>query len=184
MKTLILILTILVTLNVNAQGDYKLYSKVWRFEYKSGYTKICPLDDDSFNGEFCDSVDKKLDINKVKSNLLKSFNEFRNDYCVESVVEDVNLSLNCELFSKQLITNFNHDNIKFGMECIETVSIYTFVSIKNSDGDFNKVVADCIFDRFVSSKSHMGLLLSDKYKNFGFGVTLSKDKIYVVVRGY
>ena len=60
MKTLILILTILVTLNVNAQSDYKLYSKVWRFEYKSGYTKICPLDDDSFNGEFCDSVDKKL----------------------------------------------------------------------------------------------------------------------------
>lgn len=183
MKTLATILVILMTLNVNSQVvKYKLYSKVWRFKTEDGHTKICPLDDDSFNGEFCDSVDKKLDINKVKSNLLKSFNEFRNDYGVVSVVEDVNMSLKCELFSKTLVTNFNHDNIKIGAECIEYFSIYTFTSIKNSDGDFNKIVADCIFDHFVCSKNHMAILLSDKYKNFGFGVTLSKGVLFVVVK--
>jgi len=35
MKTLVTILVILMTFNVNSQSGYKLYSKVWLFDYNN-----------------------------------------------------------------------------------------------------------------------------------------------------
>ena len=67
MKTLILILTILVTLNVNAQSGYKLYSKVWS---KNDNKNVLPANSREFNSNLVDSISKLIDTNKIKSLLL------------------------------------------------------------------------------------------------------------------
>ena len=184
MKTLILILTILVTLNVNSQNGYKLYSKVWLFDLKSKTAVVQPIDGSVyFRYDYLDSVKSKIDTNKIKSYLLESFNEFRNDYGKCSVVENRQLTSDCQKYSKVLVKKYGHDKITKGCECISTLSLSTLTLIKKSDGDFNKLVAECLFDIFVTSKSHMELLLDDEYKEFGFGVTFNSTYAYIVVRG-
>ena len=184
MKTLATILVILMTFNVNSQSGYKLYSKVWLFDFNSKTAVVQPIDGSVyFRYDFLDSVKSKIDTNKIKAYLFESFNEFRNDYGKCSVVENRQLTSDCQKYSKVLVKKYGHDNITKGFECISTLSFTTLTLIKKSDGDFNKVVADCIFDIFVTSKSHMKLLLDDEYKEFGFGVTFENSFAHIVVRG-
>ena len=184
MKTLILILTILVTLNVNPQSNYKLYSNVWLFDKNNKNASVQPADGSVyFRGDYVDSILKLVNLNKVKSHLLKSFNEFRNDYGKSPVLEDLNLTVNCESYSKKLEVDYRHDNIKEGAECISKFPLFTLTSIKLCNGDFNKQVSECIFDIFVKSDPHMSILLSDDYTKYGFGVYINKQYVYIVIRG-
>jgi hypothetical protein len=183
MKTLFLILTILLTFNVNSQSGYKLYSKVWLFDFNSKTSVVQPINGlVSFRYDYLDSVNSKIDTNKIKSYLFESFNEFRNDYGKCSVVEDKQLTIDCQKYSKKLVKKYCHDKITKGAECISMLPIETFTLIKKTDGDFNKLVSECIFDIFVASKAHMSILLDEKYKEFGFGFTLEDSTIHIVIR--
>ena len=73
MKTLFLILTILLTFNVNSQSGYKLYSKVWLFDFNSKTSVVQPINGlVSFRYDYLDSVNSKIDTNKIKSYFFES----------------------------------------------------------------------------------------------------------------
>jgi len=185
MKTLILILTILVTLNVNSQSGYKMYSKVWG-DYEQSKPKTTvqkyPIDY-GFYLEKKDSILKSVDINKVKSLLLESFNEFRRDYNKPQVTQHNRLTIDCENYSKKLYTNYVHDSSCGNVsECIGILSVYYTITSKNC-GNINKIISECVFDYFVKSELHMKLLLDEDMVKFGFGITLVDDNIYIVIRG-
>lgn len=181
MKTLILILTILVTLNVNAQGGYKLYSKVWS---KNDTKNVLPANSREFNSNLVDSISKLIDTNKIKSLLLTSFNEFRRDYGKKLVTGDDNLTKQSISYSRCLVNKFKHDysGKGFWTECIATLSVYHLTSVKKSDGDINKIISDCIIDVFTYSTEHTDILLSE-HLNYGFGFTFINNTFYIVIRG-
>lgn len=184
MKTLATILVILMTFNVNSQSGYKLYSKVWLFDYNNKTAVVQPINGSvSFRYDYLDSVIAKIDTNKIKSYLFESFNEFRNDYGKCSVVENRQLTIESQKYSKKLVKKYCHDKITKGSECISMLPLITFTLIKKTDGDFNKLVAESIFDVFVTSKNHMDILLDNEYKEFGFGFTIENSNVYIVVRG-
>jgi len=184
MKTLVAILVFLVTFNVNSQSGYKLYSKVWLFDYNNKEALVQPIDGSVyFRYDYINYVNSQIDTNKIKSYLLESFNEFRNDYGVCSVVENGQLTIESQKYSKKLVKKYCHDKITKGGECICKLPIITFTLIKKTDGDFNKLVAECIFDTFVSSNAHMDILLNDEYKQFGFGFTVENSTVHIVIRG-
>jgi hypothetical protein len=124
----------------------------------------------------------KIDTNKIKKYLLPSFNEFRKDYGLKSVVESDSLSKSCELYSQKIITDFKHENITKGFECIAKVGYVLFSNVKPTDGDINKIIADSVFDHFVGSIGHMTFLLGD-YDVWGFGLTFKQGIISTVFRG-
>jgi hypothetical protein len=90
MKTITLILPVLVSLSLYSQKPYKLYSKVWSMNNE---LELLPIDKSEFyNYQKIDSVAKKINMELINSYLLKSYNEFRNDYGSTKVVENVVLS--------------------------------------------------------------------------------------------
>lgn len=181
MKLLILMFTILIMLKVNAQSDYKLYSKVWS---KNESKQILPANKREFNSNLVDSISKLIDTNKIKTLLLSSFNEFRSDYGIKTVTGDDNLTKQSILYSRCLVDNFKHDITSKGFwtECIAKFSVYHLTSVKKSDGDINKIIADCIIDIFTYSSGHTEILLSE-HLNYGFGFTLKNNTFYIVIRG-
>jgi len=185
MKTLFLILTILVTLNVNAQGvtKYKLYSNLWKFEGQS--KNPVPKNGGRIDLWKVDSLISVIDTVKIKKYLSVSFNEFRKDYGKSTVKFSDSLSNVCEKFSRTLTKKYAHaDKIGPGsMECINKLLMIFLTSTKKIDGDMNKIIAETIFDSFVCSDDHMDLLLSENYKTFGVGVTFSGYVINIVIRG-
>ena len=67
-------------------------------------------------------------------------------------------------------------------ECIAPISRLTINAIKEGE-NVNKIIAECCFDIFVGSPSHMKILLKeDKRYEYGFGVTITDDRIFVVVQ--
>lgn len=184
MKTLVAILVFLVTFNVNSQSGCKLYSKVWLFDYNNKEALVQPIDGSVyFRYDYINYVNSQIDTNKIKSYLLESFNEFRNDYGKSPVVENGQLTIESQKYSKKLVKKYCHDKITKGGECICKLPIYTFTLIKKTDGDFNKLVAECIFDIFVGSKPHMSILLNEMYKEYGFGFTIENSIVHIVIRG-
>ena len=58
-----------------------------------------------------------------------------------------------------------------------------FNNITKSNGDLNRIVADCIFDIFIISQKHSDILLKDTTKyEVGFGVTFTEWGIMVVIQ--
>ena len=198
MKTLILILTILVTLTVRAQGvpKYKLYSKIWKFENVNGRLFLSPMSGGNFDMSYDKFVllKKSIDTNKVKQYLYESFNSFRKDYGKSVVKYSDSLSKDCEVYSRGLLINYEHSNIKMNsMECVNIIDLHKFNNTTKSDGDINRIIAESIFDSFVTSDIHMDLLLSEYFKTYGFGITFNynttsnvfgqNNTISIVVRG-
>ena len=68
------------------------------------------------------------------------------------------------------------------MECINLLPMTFLTSTKKVDGDINKIIAETIFDSFVCSDAHMDLLVSEKYKTFGIGITFKISSIDIVIR--
>jgi hypothetical protein len=186
MKTLTLIFSVLITISVFSQSPYKLYSKVWTLKNVNDTLRFFPIDNSGyFKYEKLDSINKKINMNIVNSNLLKSFNEFRTDYGSPVGIENSNLSLSCKEYSKKLSVSFKHDDSSgpYIFECITKIPLEYFSNVKPSDGDLNKIVSDCVFDAFVKSKPHMNFLLDKDYTVFGFGLYNNGDYLYIVVRG-
>lgn len=186
MKTLTLIFSVLITISVFSQSPYKLYSKVWTLKNVNNTIGFSPIDNSGyFKYEKLDSVNKKINMNKVNSNLLKSFNEFRTDYGSPVGIENSDLSLLCKEYAKKLSVSFKHDKFSdsYIFECISKIPLEYFSNVKPTDGDLNKIVSDCVFDSFVKSKAHMDFLLDKDYTVFGFGLYNNGDCLYIVVRG-
>ena len=198
MKTLILILTILVTLTVSAQkpNKYELYSKIWRFENVNGYLLLSPISGGEFNMSYDKFVllKKSIDTNKVKQYLYESFNSFRKDYGKSVVKHSDSLSKACEVYSRGILINYKHSDSKMKtMECINIIDLHKFNDVLKSDGDINRIIAESIFDSFVGSDIHMDLLLSEYFKTYGFGITFNyyttskvfgqNNTVSIVIRG-
>ena len=158
--------------------EYRMHSDIWKVD--GG--KMVPIAYIPDIGDL-DSVDRNIDMVEVRSYLIESFNEFRHDYGSPLVVEDATLSLRCQSYSKRLVFDFRHDP-KGAPECIGFFSINSLVPIVHSGQDFNRAVSDYIFDLFVVSGSHMGILLNRFYLHYGFGTILDGGNIYVVIRCY
>ena len=160
------------------EHKYSMHSDIWKVD--GG--KMVPIAYSTGAGDL-DSVDRNIDMAKVRSYLIESFNEFRKDYGVPLVVEDATLSLRCQSYSKRLVFDFRHDP-KGAPECIGFFSIHSLCPIVGSGQDFNRAVSDYIFDLFVVSGSHMGILLNRFYLHYGFGAVMDGGNIYVVIRCY
>lgn len=187
MKTLATILLFLVTFNVNSQvTKYKLYSKIW-FIQKSDRNGLSlnPKNGTGYDFTKTDSIKNLIDSNKVKKFLYESFNEFRHDYGKSSVKFSDSISKECEDFSRTLSKKYEHaDFIGHNSgECLNMMLVSLLTTVKKSDGDINKIVADCIFDSFAISDNHMDILLSDNYNTYGVGLTFTKYRINIVIRG-
>lgn len=131
----------------------------------------------------------KIDINKINSMLLTSFNNFRKDYNKRPVKENVDLSKLCSEYANTLTTeNFGHipdlqkiteaefNGYDYEGEVISTSSLYSYSRVDLDKQDINKIIADSFFDGFVSSPSHMRILLQDEYSyEYGFGISIRKD---------
>jgi hypothetical protein len=162
---------------------YKLYSNLWKFEDNSKRTVL--KNGGRFDIWKVDSLISIIDTVKIKKYLSVSFNEFRKDYGKSTVKFSDSLSKECEKFSRTLRRKYAHsDNVGYyTMECINLLPMTLLTSTKKVDGDINKIIAETIFDSFVCSDTHMDLLLSEKYKTFGVGLTFTISSINIVIRG-
>lgn len=201
MKNYILFIFLVITNLFVSQTYYTLYSDVWRFDAKlddegNGSVTILPKKEDTFKFSLnsSDYYNKNLDYNKVMSNLLNSLNEFRSDYNSNPVVENQILNKTASEHAKEISNKqvrYHSDlteNPLYGQghviyEVVNGINKQYFFNIDSSYGDFNKIVADCIFDSFVVSKVHTEILLKN-LKNYqvGFGVELTSWGIVVVVQ--
>jgi hypothetical protein len=194
MKNLIL-LFVLGNLVVNAQ-NYKtydlsecpLYSKIWVSNYgefrgdKINY--VLPKNGGNF-GFNTSYVSQNIDVDKIQSYLLESFNEFRKDYKCGEIKEDTLVSRKCREYSKLIFDNFVHDvNLPSNQsECVGRFSFMTLSKVTKEDGDLNKLIAESCFDIFIGCPAHTAILLNNNRKYYGFGVSVQNGSIGIVIRG-
>lgn len=166
---------------------YPLYSDIWRYDYDKN--QWFPKDGGSFTIYDSKKMFSKIDIDKINSMLLTSFNNFRKDYNKRPVNENSDLSKLCSEYANTLTTeNFGHtpniqeitenDFIGYGFngEVIASSSLYPYSMVDLDKQDINKIIADSFFDWFVGSPSHMRILLLDEYSyEYGFGISIRKD---------
>jgi len=192
MKTILSILFVLLSLTLVGQtydlNECPLYSKIWKSSYVKNdnviTTKLLPKNGGNFktNTKY---VEKNIDVVKIQSYLLTAFNEFRHDYKCDSIVEDTMVTKECVEYSKLVFGNYVHyDGLPSNQsECLAGVPFILFTEVTKEDGNFNKIVAESCFDVFVGCPAHMSALLDNRIKNYGFGVTMNKGCIYIIIRG-
>ena len=212
MKKIITLLIVLVTLNGYSQMseygpsksyrgiynpiDWPMYSQIYegveytgeyyidkkgikRYEIKHTIKKDRKLSSDNIK-----HYKQNVNEEEVKYYLHESLNEFRKDYNLNSVVENEYLSKKSQEYSEDLVNEFKHSNYKEGnyLECISSIGVLSLYTI-TKDENVNKIISECCFDSFVGSIGHMKVLLSeDESYEYGFGITITNSRIYVVVR--
>ena len=206
MKKLITLLLVLVTLNGYSQmseftpfkpyrGEYNyidwpMYSKVWRLvsvgEYDANGMEVVSLQpkEGRYNSFKNDWVNENLDVEIVKSHLHTSFNEFRSDYGLSPVKENVDITNRSQDYSVELFDDFKHSDYKEGnyLECIGSFALLSIYSLKEGE-DVNKIISECCFDLFVGSAGHMAMLLKeDNNYEYGYGITIFKNVVKVVIQ--
>ena len=128
-------------------------------------------------------VKENINEEKVKSYLNESFNEFRKDYELYPVKENKKITKRSQEYSKELVKKYKHsDGKNRDAECIAMFTRLSLHSVIEGE-NINKIVSECCFDIFVGSGGHMDILLrEDKRYEYGFGVTITDNYIYVVVQ--
>ena len=196
MKNIILTLLTLLTLTAYSQKvdcvKYPLHSDIWEFVCdKSMGIMIIPEQGGSFPIKTSDYVMDNIDLEKIKSYLLQSLNEFRADYGKPPVKESKWLTKISEDYAPKLFKDFKHDikglkrywDKEISMSeniCPYTLCMFSLVTEK--DGDINKVIADAYFDYYVSSERHTDMLLNESHTYYGFGLSIKGEKMFGVVR--
>lgn len=189
MKTLFFISLLFLSIFSFSQTKirYPLYSDVWRYDYDR--SEWFPKDGGSFTIYDSKKMFSKIDVNKINSMLLTSFNNFRKDYNKRPVNENSDLSKLCSEYVNILSReNYGHlPNLQkvtedeflgygFEGEVLLIATLYEFSRVDLDKQDINKIIADSFFDGFVSSSSHMRILLQDEYSyEYGFGISIRKD---------
>jgi|688.fasta_scaffold102600_4 hypothetical protein len=188
MKNIFLIPIFFVVTNVFSQkydlNSHPLKSDVWETKYIDSVSDFKPKNYKGFSFDVS-YVKSNIDPVKIQGYLHESLNRFRSDYNLNSVIEDTLLTKSSIEYSKQLLVKFKHDENagKLFSEAIVTIPFIMFSRITEKDVDINKIIADCCFDIFVGSPSHMSVLLNENPKRqFGFGITVTDVNIGVVVR--
>lgn len=192
MKSIITILfSLFVLISVSQTydlGEYPLYSQVWKSEYviSNGVktTNVTPIGGGNF-GLNTSYVKNNIDTVKIQKYLLESFNQFRKDYNVSSVNEDVTMTKECGKYAKTLNGKLVHSTNRPSnqSECLGSVPFMTLSKVTEKDGDINKIIADCCFDIFIGCPAHTVLLLDPKCDTYGFGINVTTSGVDVVVRG-
>jgi uncharacterized protein YkwD len=178
--------------------DWPMNSQIWTIRASGRY--ITDKNDDRYGSEIFikelaegrkvilkdlknSYAKENTDEEKVKSYLYESFNEFRKDYELYPVKENKKLTKRAQEYSKQLTKKYKHSNSqgKYA-ECIAYFHRSMLHAITEGE-NVNKIIAECCFDTFVGSFSHMKILLKeDKRYEYGFGVTITDTKIFVVIQ--
>lgn len=185
MKSTLLLLITFMTFSLKAQytlETHPLYSDVWVIEKEDGYNMLLPkYGKTQFN---IDHIKNSVDLDKVKEYLLESYNEFRSDYGVGPVVEDIKMTKESSSYAKTLIgKQLVHQKGPFG-ECLTTIPYMTLSHLNPDTIDINKVIADCYFDKFVGSPGHMAVLLNPNKSVAGFGIAQSNSGFVVCLRNH
>lgn len=197
MKYIVTIVAIINTL-LGLSQKYKTYdlnecpmhSRVWKAKYVPNVfdrstiaTEITPKNADIYASISTDIL-KTVDEAKVQQYMLEAFNQFRTDYKVPTVNENAEVSKQADEYSEKILVNYEHcRTLKNQSECLGNIPAMMLSSITKADGDINKIIAECCFDIFVGCPAHMVLLLDPKVKSYGFGLTVTKYKVSVVIRG-
>jgi len=189
MRNLFFIPIFLVVTNVFSQkydlNSHPLKSDVWVSNYVDSTTEFRPKDYNSFSFNYS-YVTSNINPQKVQEYLYESFNQFRNDYGLNKVVEDSTLTNSSIVHSKSLFVNYKHSERKT-MTFSEAIAIIPFnmlSRITEKDGDINKIIANCCFDIFVGCPEHMSILLNENpNRQYGFGVTVKNNSISIVIQG-
>lgn len=185
MKTILFIFfTFISIISFCQKSPYELYSDVWEFG-KNGENELTikPKGKDYFQPNIL-YIKGNLDTLKIQKYLISSFNEFRKNYGYSQTKEDKIMSNECVKYSKELSVKFKHDvNLPNDQSEANTILPFTLLGFDTTKTmDFNKTVADCIFDLFVVSETHMSILLNEKDKYYGFGFFMKNNKIYICIR--
>lgn len=181
-KICLLLSSFIVFCSFSQQTEYVLNSDVWDLDRTTN--TITPK-----NGKGFDLPKKEFiqtfDTNKINEHLLNSMNEFRMFYGSPPVLEDKELTTNSKIYSKKLSESFQHDiNLpKNNSEMITKINFILLTKVDTTKYDINKIIADCYFDIFVASPSHMKLLLDPNMTHYGFGLYQDKMKFNICVRG-
>jgi len=184
MKNLLLILTILISSVGYSQSGYKLYSDIWVYEYHNGKMECLPIDGSgSFSLDF-DYVTENISEEEIRKYLLDELTIFRSDYGVNTTItESEELTKRSDEWADSLSGFFfehSGDNIN---EVIGTTFLSMYSKIDPEDGNLNQIIAASIFDCFVSSKSHMEILLDDEDNiEFGFGLKITNLTIQICIQ--
>lgn len=160
---------------------FDLYSDVWAFSKTT--KRITPINGRNFSYPSSEML-SKIDTLKISSYLLISFNNFRSDYGKPSVTESKEMTKQSKSYAKKLSESFCHDvNLSENEdEVIATINFILISKIDYNSTDVNKVIADCIFDIFISSDSHMNMLLNSEHTTYGFGVYQNKSSFSICIR--
>ncbi len=175
MKNLLIILTILISSVSYAGGvtsDYPLYSDIWSWDYTNDDPRLKTNDGGNFGFGMDSIVESQIDEDKIRGYLFDACVKFRADYGITTpITEDPEMSKRATEHVKDG-KGFRHSDSKGEYsEVISTLLWFMFSKITPEDGDINKIIADCYFDIFVSSNSHMEILLEDVPNlRFGFGL--------------
>jgi uncharacterized protein YkwD len=157
---------------------------VWEFDFVDSTQKMKPIGVDYFKMP-TQALISRIDTNKINSLLLQSFNKFRADYGKPPVFEDPIMTKQCKSYALKLHDNYEHDKslTKNQSENIGSINYILLGNIDIEKQDINLIISECVFDLFVSSEGHMRLLLSDEFKNYGFGISQNKSGFKICIRG-
>lgn len=189
MKNLLLVIITLLSVLGYSQDDphkkYPMYSDIWRYDFDT--RTQYPKDDETFSIIVPKYILDSVDEGRIRSYLLQSFNEFRNDYGKKPIKENEVLTEQSQEYSVILSnpkTKWGHSSEKFRKgadECIATISMVQFSKVSEGN-NINKIIADSFFDTFVGSRGHMEGLLRESTYDYGFGFTKIGYTFYIVVQ--
>jgi len=185
MKNIIVIIIGLLSLSLKAQytlETHPLHSDVWVMTNDGGVNMLSPK-----NGTFqikVDHIKNAVDVEKIKKYLLSSYNQFRSDYGLAPVTEDVKMSKDANLYSSTLVGKpLVHSKGNYS-ECLGNIRLMSLSHLDPNKVDINKVIADCYFDAFVGCPAHMAILLKPNVSVAGFGITQDNSGFVICIRNH
>jgi hypothetical protein len=185
MKNIVIIIIGLLSLSLKAQytlETHPMYSNVWVMKNDGGANMLLPkYGTTQFK---VDHIKNAVDVEKIKKYLLSSYNQFRSDYGLSSVTEDVKMSKDANTYSSTLVGKpLVHSKGNYS-ECLGNVKYMSLSHLDPNKVDINKVIADSYFDAFVGCPAHMAALLKQDVSVAGFGITQDNGGFVLCVRNH
>ena len=185
MKNVVIIIISLLSLSLKAQytlETHPMYSDVWVMKNEGGFNMVTAK-----NGTFqikVDHIKNAVDVEKIKKYLLSSYNQFRSDYGLAPVTEDVKMSKDANTYSSTLVGKpLVHSKGNYS-ECLGNIRYMSLSHLDPNKVDINKIIADCYFDAFVGCPAHMASLLKPNVSVAGFGITQDNSGFVLCVRNH
>ena len=184
MKNIIIILISILSLSVKAQYtmygvNVKMYSDVWVLNNNMLQPKV------GIPSIKVDHIKNAVDINKVREYLLESYNQFRADYGMNPVSENLKLSKGANQYAATLngkpLVHSKGQNIQYE-ECMVNLYYMNLSHLDPNKVDINKVIADCYFDVFVNCPAHMASLIKPSLTVSGFGISQNDAGFVICIR--